>query len=99
MYQWTDYFKTWNEENCISIKTIVYRIIQLTLFPLLQVAGRLHVQVSRIAGSMPDRTTDTSSENGLETRSNFDYLDDEGMCVGNHLVCEVRRTIFLICVM
>lgn len=54
-----------------------------------EVSGRLHIQVNRIAGCLPDRSADAGCENVLDSRSNFDYMDDEGMSVGNHIVCEI----------
>jgi hypothetical protein len=53
-----------------------------------QVSGRLHIEVCRVAGSMPDRQGDTNSESGDSNRS-YDYYEDEGVSVGNQMVCRV----------
>ncbi|XP_064651713.1 kinesin-like protein KIF13A isoform X3 [Lineus longissimus] len=53
-----------------------------------EVSGRLHIEVCRVAGSMPDRQGDTNSESGDSNRS-YDYYEDEGVSVGNQMVCRI----------
>ena len=55
-------------------------------------AGRLHIELSRVAGTLPDRNSDeVSSEASMDSsRTSLGEMDDEsGAPVGAGIVCRV----------
>ena len=61
----------------------------------MQVAGRLHIELARVSGSLPERPPDEiSSESSGESghRNSFVELEEEtGVTVGSTIVCKVRH--------
>ena len=66
-----------------------------------QVAGRLHVELSRVSGTLPDRNLDdTGSEGSTDSKQNsfVDIERDDGVAIGSTIVCQVNIGIHCVCV-
>lgn len=60
-----------------------------------QVAGRLHIEISRLSGTLPDHLgDDVSSESSGDSRpsSYIDMEEDTGVAIGSNIVCRVSLT-------
>ena len=61
-----------------------------------QVAGRLHIELCRVAGTLPERIPDdlSSESSGDNSRPNsFIEMDDEtGVAIGSTIVCRVSNS-------
>ena len=67
-----------------------------------QVAGRLHIELSRVAGLMPDHSADDlSSESSADSRHESfmeEEADGNSVAVGSTIVCRVRTAGYIECI-
>ncbi len=50
-------------------------------------SGRLHIEISRLSGTLPDR----NQQPEVESNDSFEMADDEsGVAIGSTIVCQVR---------
>ncbi len=60
---------------------------------LLQVAGKLHIDIQRISGTLPEGPVDDQSESSNESSSGYEGLEEPepegGLAVGAPLACKV----------
>ncbi len=53
---------------------------------MLQVSGRLHIELQRLSGRMPrDRQADAGGDAG------YVEMDEDGVAMGANIVCRVRE--------
>ena len=61
-------------------------------------SGRLHIELCRVAGSLPEKASDEgSSESSGDSgsRNGFTVEEDSGnIAVGNTIVCQVRALVY-----
>uniref|UniRef100_A0A8D2L0C1 Kinesin family member 13A n=1 Tax=Varanus komodoensis TaxID=61221 RepID=A0A8D2L0C1_VARKO len=96
-----DLYQEWKERahevmifffSCFLLKECYLKILNINIF-VMQVAGRLHVEVMRVTGVVPERVAegDDSSENSSESGS-LEIMDNNGDIIHRpkKLTCRVK---------